>query len=84
MIVRFTFQKGSEVPWHSYEHEQSSYVVQGRLKLLLTREQKEQEIILGEGMSAVIPPNIRHKAIALENTIDVNSFTPVREDYLNR
>ena len=82
MIVRFTFQKGTEVPWHAHPHEQSSFIVQGRLKLLLQREQKEQEIILSPGMSAIIPPNVQHKAIAMEDTVDVNSFTPIREDYL--
>ncbi|MCL2337307.1 MAG: cupin domain-containing protein [Firmicutes bacterium] len=82
MIVRFTFRKDTEVPWHTHLHEQSSYIVQGRLKLLLQRDQGEQEIILTQGMSAIIPPNVQHKAIAMEDTVDVNAFTPIREDYL--
>jgi quercetin dioxygenase-like cupin family protein len=78
MIVEFTFAKGAEVPWHTHVHEQSSYIVKGCLKLMVD----EKEIILTKGMSAIVPPNAKHKAIALEDTIDLNSFTPIREDYL--
>jgi quercetin dioxygenase-like cupin family protein len=78
MIVRFTFKKGTEVPWHIHMHEQSSYILKGSLKLLI----EDQEITLTEGMSAIVPPNAKHKAIALEDTVDINSFTPIREDYL--
>lgn len=77
MIVRFTFKKGAEVPFHTHEHEQSSYIQKGCLKILI----EDQETILMEGMSAIVPPNAKHKAIALQDTIDINSFTPVREDY---
>ena len=79
MIVRFTFKKGAEVPWHTHINEQSSYILKGRLKLFIG----DDELILSEGMSAIVPPNIKHKAIALEDTIDVNAFTPTRKDFLN-
>ena len=78
MIVAFTFKKGAEVPWHTHPHEQSSYIVQGKLKLFI----EDKEIILSKNMSAVVPSNAKHKAVALEDTIDINSFTPIREDYL--
>ncbi|MBS4007389.1 MAG: cupin domain-containing protein [Clostridium sp.] len=78
MVVRITFKKGAEVPFHTHEHEQSSYIQSGCLKLLID----EEEIVLTEGMSAIVPPNAKHKAIALKDTVDINSFTPVREDYL--
>jgi quercetin dioxygenase-like cupin family protein len=68
MVVRFTFRKGAEVPWHSHEHEQSSFIVRGKLKVLLMRDQQEQEIILTQGMSAIVPPHTHHKAVAMEDT----------------
>jgi quercetin dioxygenase-like cupin family protein len=80
MIVRFTFKKGVEVPWHTHMHEQSSYILKGSLKLLI----EDEEIILTEGMSAIVPSNAKHKAIALEDTVDINAFTPIREDYLGK
>jgi quercetin dioxygenase-like cupin family protein len=42
----------------------------------------EEELVLTPGMSAIVPSNANHKAIALEDTVDINAFTPVREDYL--
>lgn len=78
MVVKFTFKKGADVPWHTHPHEQSSYIESGCLKLFV----EEEEIILTKGMSAVISPNVKHKAKALEDTVDINSFTPIREDYL--
>ncbi|WP_151735392.1 cupin domain-containing protein ['Paenibacillus yunnanensis' Narsing Rao et al. 2020] len=78
MVVRFTFAQGAGVPWHSHEHEQSSYIVKGRLKYWIG----EQVVELTEGMSVIIPPHVSHRAEALEDTLDINSFTPIREDYL--
>jgi quercetin dioxygenase-like cupin family protein len=78
MIVEFSFRRGSDVPWHSHVHEQSSYIVKGRLKLFI----EEDELILTPGMSAIVPSNARHKAVAVEDTVDINAFAPVREDYL--
>jgi quercetin dioxygenase-like cupin family protein len=80
MVVRFFFKKGAEVPWHTHIHEQSSYIEKGKLKILIDDDSKET--ILSKGMSAIVPPNVKHKAIALEDSIDVNAFTPVRKDYL--
>ncbi|MGD0152922.1 MAG: cupin domain-containing protein [Thermacetogeniaceae bacterium] len=78
MIVRFTFEKDAGVPWHAHIHEQSSYIVAGKLKLFV----EDEEILLTPGMSAIVPANARHRAVALAGTVDVNAFTPVREDYL--
>jgi quercetin dioxygenase-like cupin family protein len=77
MIVRFTFNKGAEVPFHTHLHEQSSYILKGSLKLII----ENNEVILTEGMAGIVPPNVMHKAVALEDTVDINSFTPIREDY---
>lgn len=78
MVVRFTFRAGASVPPHRHMHEQSSYIVEGRLRYHVEGE----DIVLGPGDSLVVPANAEHYAVALEDTIDVNSFTPVREDYL--
>lgn len=78
MVVKFSFKKGAEVPFHTHKHEQSSYIQKGCLKLIIN----DEEMILTEGMSLIVPSGVKHKAIALEDTIDINSFTPIREDYL--
>jgi len=75
-VVEFVFRAGSEHPWHSHVHEQASYIKQGRFKLVL----EDKEIVLEEGMAAIIPPHVRHKGMALTDTVKIDSFTPVRED----
>jgi quercetin dioxygenase-like cupin family protein len=52
--------------------------VKGRLKLYV----EEDELILTPGMSVIVPSNASHRAVAMEDTVDINAFTPVREDYL--
>lgn len=78
MIVKFAFEKGIRVPVHRHIHEQSSYVVKGRLQYTI----EGKEIVLEAGQSLIVPPNTDHSAVALEETVDINSFTPIREDYL--
>lgn len=77
MVVRFTFSKGAEVPPHRHPHEQSSYIVKGKLQYKV----EGNELVLAEGDSCIIPPAAEHSVVALEDTIDINSFTPVRKDY---
>lgn len=78
MVVKFAFEKGASVPAHRHLHEQSSYIVKGRLKYTI----EDKETILEAGQSLVVPPDVEHWAVALEETVDVNSFSPIREDYL--
>lgn len=78
MVVRFTFQAGASVPPHQHDHEQSSYVVAGKLRYNIAGE----EIELGPGDSLVVPSGTEHFATAIEETVDINCFSPIREDYL--
>lgn len=78
MLVEFSFERGGEIDWHAHVHEQAGYVAKGKLRLLLA----DQELVLTEGMSSIVPSKVRHKAVALEDTIYINAFSPIREDYL--
>lgn len=78
MLVEFSFDQGGVIDWHSHVHEQAGYVAKGKLMLLVG----DREFILTEGMSSIVPSTVRHKAIALEDTIYINAFAPIREDYL--
>ena len=78
MVVRFTFAKGASVPAHSHPNEQSSYIVQGSLRYDIDGRQ----VVLHAGDAQVVPAGAVHSAVALEDTVDINAFTPLREDYL--
>ena len=83
MIAQVFLKKGDDVPKHSHHNEQISYIVTGRLRFLIG-EHGEREIIVGAGEVLVIPPNLPHAAVALEDTLDLDVFSPPREDWLNK
>jgi unsaturated pyranuronate lyase len=79
MLSQLHFVKGAYVPLHHHESEQISYVVQGKMKF----EIAGKEIILSSGEVLVIPSNVPHSALALEDTLDFDIFSPIRHDWLN-
>jgi quercetin dioxygenase-like cupin family protein len=83
MLAQIVLKKGDDVPRHSHHNEQITYVLTGKLRLLLG-EHGEREIIVAAGEVLVIPPNVPHSALALEDTLDVDVFSPPREDWLDK
>lgn len=83
MIAQIFLRKGDDVPRHSHHNEQITYVLSGKLRMLLG-EHGEREFIVAAGEVLVIPPNVPHAAVALEDTLDVDVFSPPREDWLNK
>ncbi len=78
MIARILLKKGCVVPLHSHHNEQVTYILEGALKFRL----KDQEITVRTGEVLCIPPNLPHEAVALEDTVDLDIFTPPREDWI--
>ncbi len=78
MIARILLKKGCVVPLHSHHNEQVTYVLEGALKFRL----KGQEITVRAGEVLCIPPNVPHEAVAVEDTVDLDIFTPPREDWI--
>ena len=78
MIARVLLKKGCVVPLHSHHNEQVTYILEGALKFVL----KDQEITVRAGEVLCIPPNVPHEAIAVEDTVDLDIFTPPREDWI--
>jgi quercetin dioxygenase-like cupin family protein len=83
MIAQIVLRKGDKVPRHSHHNEQLTYVITGKLRLRLG-EQGEREVLVAAGEVLVIPPNLPHSAEALEDTLDIDVFSPPREDWLSR
>jgi len=82
MIAHVYFKKGEEVPRHSHDNEQLTYILSGALRFWFGAE-GEQEITVRAGEVVVIPSNLPHKAVALEDTLDVDVFCPPRQDWLD-
>jgi quercetin dioxygenase-like cupin family protein len=81
MFAMLRLEKGARVPTHSHSNEQMSYVLAGRLRFVVGSE--EEEILVGPGQVLVLPSNVPHSAEALEDTLDVDIFTPPRKDWLD-
>ena len=81
MLAHVYLKKGCIVPRHSHENEQITYVLEGALHFWLGEDGSEERTIRA-GEVLVIPSNLPHKAEALEDTLDVDIFSPPREDWL--
>jgi unsaturated pyranuronate lyase len=78
MIGRLWLAKGAVVPPHKHVSEQITMVMSGALKFTVAG--KETTVRAGEVL--IIPPNVVHSAVALEDSDDIDAFSPLREDWL--
>jgi len=77
-VARLTVRKGAVVPLHHHVNEQITMLESGRLRFVIGgREQ-----ILKSGESMVIPPNAPHEVFAEEDSVALDFFSPVREDWI--
>ena len=78
MMAQIYLKRGCLVPMHSHESEQMTYVLQGALRFLINGE----EIAVREGEVLHIPSGIEHQAEAIEDTFELDVFSPIRQDWL--
>jgi quercetin dioxygenase-like cupin family protein len=79
MIAQTYLKRGALVPIHSHDSEQMTYVLQGALRCMVGGE----EVIVREGEVLHIPSQIPHQAEALEDTFELDVFSPVRQDWVS-
>jgi quercetin dioxygenase-like cupin family protein len=82
MVAQVMIKKGGIVPMHAHENEQLTQVIEGALRFWIGSEDAEP-IDVRAGEILHIPSNVPHKAEALEDTNDVDVFTPPRQDWLD-
>lgn len=78
LMTEFLLEKGKILPAHSHPHEQIGYLVSGKIILFIGQDEYE----VSPGDSWCIPGYIEHWAKIIENSVAVEVFAPVREDYL--
>jgi quercetin dioxygenase-like cupin family protein len=79
MLARVLLKKGCIVPEHSHPNEQLTFIAAGALKFWIDGK----EIVVNAGECLTIPPNMPHKAEALEDTVDFDVFSPPRADWMS-
>ncbi len=78
LFTEFLLDKGSVLPMHAHPHEQTGYLLSGRIRLSIGDEMFEAQA----GDSWCIPGNAMHGAEILQDSVAIEVFSPVREDYL--
>lgn len=83
MLSHVYLKKGAIVPRHSHENEQITYILEGGLRFWIGPDESETiDVMAGEVLH--IPSYVQHKAEALEDTLDVDIFSPPRQDWLDK
>ena len=83
MLAHVYLKKGAIVPRHAHENEQLTYILEGALRFWIGEDESEvMDVRAGEVLH--IPSNVPHKAEALEDTLDVDIFSPPRQDWLDK
>jgi quercetin dioxygenase-like cupin family protein len=78
MLAQIYLKRGTLVPMHAHESEQMTYILQGAMKFVVGGE----EITVREGEVLHIPPWTPHQAEALDDTFELDVFSPVRPDWI--
>jgi len=78
MLALVTLKKGALVPAHKHESEQITFILKGALKFSIDG----REIVVREGELLHLLGNMEHSATALEDTLDLDVFSPIRKDWL--
>lgn len=78
LLARFRLEAGRTLPLHSHPHEQTGYLVSGRMTMTIAGRKHE----FGPGDSWSIPGGVEHGALIHETALAIEVFCPVREDYL--
>ena len=83
MLTHVYLKKGGVVPRHAHENEQITYVLEGGMRFWIGHDESEViDVRAGEVLH--IPSYVEHKAEALEDTLDVDIFSPPRQDWLDK
>src|SRR3954451_23955628 len=79
MIAHVHLKEGAVVPRHEHHNGQLAYLLSGALDVTCDAG---EPIVVREGEVLLIPGGVAHAALALEDTLDVDVFSPPREDWL--
>lgn len=83
MLAQVFLKTGCIVPRHQHHNEQLTYILEGALRFWIGEDEGQvQDVRAGEVL--YIPSNVWHKAEALEDTLDLDVFSPPREDWLKK
>jgi len=78
MLVKVYFEKGAIGAVHNHTHQQVSYVEKGCFEVSINDKME----MCKSGDCFTVPDDVKHGVVALEEGILIDSFSPMREDFL--
>lgn len=79
MLCYFNLLKGAVIPEHHHVSEQITYIIKGKVRVFSAGK----EFIVSKGEVIHFPSNLPHRFEALEDTIDIDIFSPPRQDWID-
>ena len=76
LMAELRMEKGTRIPNHHHDSEQTGYLVSGRTRLFVD----DQVYTCNPGDSWCIPTNAEHGTFAIKDSVIIEVFSPVRED----
>lgn len=83
MVAQVFLKKGAVVPMHQHHNEQVTYILKGALRFTIGGDEPRQ-VDVREGEVLHLPGNVPHEAVALEDTLDLDVFSPPRQDWIDK
>jgi len=80
LFTEFRMDAGSVLPQHAHIHEQTGYLIEGKIRLTIGEQVFEVE----KGDCWSIPGNMEHSAEILKDSVAIEVFSPVRDEYIPR
>ncbi|MCX6371594.1 MAG: cupin domain-containing protein [Actinobacteria bacterium] len=78
LMTEFRLLHGHTLPMHEHPQEQTGYLVSGHIALTIGGE--THDVMPGD--SWCIPGGMEHGSEVLQDSVAVEVFSPLREDYL--
>ncbi len=80
-LVRVELAAGAEVPEHTHPHDQAGTVVRGRIRIRLGAQENSKESEVTVGGAYMIPGELPHYVVAIEDSTLVEVFSPERQEF---
>ena len=77
-VARIHLRAGAVVPRHEHSHEQVATVLDGSLRFVVG----DEEHVLSAGESMIVPGGVPHEVEALADSLVLDVFSPVRDDWV--
>lgn len=78
MMVKVKFEQGAVGTLHEHYHSQATYVASGKFELTIGDEKR----VIEAGDGYYVAPDVRHGCVCLEAGILIDTFSPIRADFL--